>query len=89
MLNSKLPSGRNVFLTGVTGYLGLVLLCKLLAHCTDIGALYLLIRPKKGVKPGRRLQELKEHFLLQQIDQESPGQLDKLRIIQGDSQEVG
>ena len=66
-----------------------MLLYKLLVHCTDIGTLYLLIRPKKGVEPGKRLQELKNHFLLQKIEHKAPGKLEKLRIIQGDSQEKG
>ena len=81
--------GRNVFITGATGYLGLVLIYKLLMYCPDIGSLYLLIRKKKGAAPGERLRELKEHFLLQKIERAIPGQLDKVFIVQGDSGERG
>ena len=39
--------------------------------------------------PQERLRELKEHFLLQKIEKEIPGQLTKVLIVQGDSQEIG
>ena len=78
-----------MFITGATGYLGLVLIYKLLMYCPDIGNLYLLIRGKKGVTPDERLRELKEHFLLQKIERAIPGQLSKVLIVQGDSQEIG
>ena len=54
-----------------------------------IGIYALLIRKKKGVAPQERLRELKEHFLLQKIEKEIPGQLTKVLIVQGDSQEIG
>ena len=48
-----------------------------------------LIRKKKGAAPEERLRELKEHFLMQKIEKAIPGQLDKVFIVQGDSQEIG
>ena len=39
--------------------------------------------------PEGRLRELKEHFLMQKIEKAIPGQLDKVVIVQGDSQEKG
>ena len=35
------------------------------------------------------MRELKEHFLMQKIEKAIPGQLDKVFIVQGDSQEIG
>ena len=54
-----------------------------------LGIYPLLNRKKKGVAPQERLRELKEHFLLQKIEKEIPGQLTKVLIVQGDSQEIG
>lgn len=38
--------------------MGKVLLEKLLYSCTDLDRIYLLMRPKKGVKPEKRLAAL-------------------------------
>ena len=39
-------SNKNVFITGVTGYLGKVVLEKIIRSITNIGIVYVLIRPK-------------------------------------------
>merc|ERR1711934_990918 len=61
-------AGKNVFITGGTGYLGRVLIHKLLSYCPDIGSLYLLMREKKGVSQEQRLEDMKSHFLFQDIE---------------------
>ena len=80
-------AGCNVFITGATGYLGGVLLFKLLSYCPDIGKLYFLIRGKKGLSPEERLADIKEQFFIRDI--KIKGQLDQLVLIQGDTQEIG
>ena len=40
-------AGRKVFITGGTGFLGAVLLEKLLRACPEIETVYLLVRPKR------------------------------------------
>nr|CAH7729585.1 unnamed protein product [Callosobruchus chinensis] len=50
---------KNVFITGGTGFLGKVLIEKLL-RSTDVSNIYLLIRPKKEKDVYRRLEELLE-----------------------------
>ena len=50
-------AGRSVFITGATGFMGKVLIEKLLRSCPDIKYLYLLMRPKKGVAIQTRLQD--------------------------------
>jgi fatty acyl-CoA reductase len=50
--------GQSVFVTGVTGFMGKVLVEKLLRSCSDIDKIYLLIRTKREVIPSTRLQEL-------------------------------
>jgi alcohol-forming fatty acyl-CoA reductase len=44
----KFFAGKNVLVTGVTGFLGKVLVEKLLRSCGSIGRVYVLVRPKKG-----------------------------------------
>lgn len=50
-------SGKNFFITGGTGFVGLCLIEKILRTIPDVGKLYLLMRPKKGKDISDRLQE--------------------------------
>lgn len=50
--------GRQILVTGATGFMGKVLVEKLLRCCPDIDKIYLLMRPKKGQDPTKRLDEL-------------------------------
>ena len=52
---------RSVFITGATGFLGKVLVEKLLRSCPDIKTLYLLMRPKSGKDIRIRLQEFTQN----------------------------
>lgn len=49
---------RSIFITGATGFMGKVLVEKLLRSCPDIKNIYLLMRPKRGHNVQERLQEL-------------------------------
>lgn len=40
--------GKCMFVTGATGFIGKVLIEKLLRCCPNIRSIYLLMRPKKG-----------------------------------------
>ena len=50
---------KQLFITGSTGFLGKVVLEKLLREVPDVGKIFLLIRPcpKKGTSPSVRLRE--------------------------------
>ena len=50
--------GRSVLVTGATGFMGKVLVEKLLRSCPDIATIYLLMRPKRGNDIRMRLDEL-------------------------------
>ena len=51
-------SGKNLFMTGATGFCGKPIIEKLLRACPDIQGIYCLTRPKKGTNPQERLREI-------------------------------
>lgn len=52
--------GKTVLVTGGTGFMGKVLVEKLLYSCSEMEALYLLLRPKRGQEPYERLKTMCE-----------------------------
>ncbi|KAL0858675.1 hypothetical protein ABMA27_011167 [Loxostege sticticalis] len=77
-------AGRTIFITGGTGFMGKVLVERLLATCPDVDRLILLVRAKKDVSPEKRLLKLKESQVFDNIRQSNPSQLDKMVIVSGD-----
>lgn len=53
-------AGSTVLLTGATGFLGKVLLEKLLRGCPDLERVYVVIREKDGKDAKKRLEEMFE-----------------------------
>ena len=53
-------AGRNIFITGGSGFLGKVLIEKLLRSCPGIGHIFILMRPKKGLSIDDRLKKMLE-----------------------------
>ena len=49
---------KSVFITGATGFLGKVLIEKLLRTCHDLNKIYVLVRSKKGHSAAQRLNEM-------------------------------
>ena len=49
--------GKNVFLSGCTGFVGKVILEKLLRSCTGINKIYVMVRPKRNKKPMDRIKD--------------------------------
>lgn len=62
--------GRCIFMTGATGFMGKVLVHKLLTDCGDLERLYILVRTKKGVEPQQRLDEYVNHMVSQRSKSE-------------------
>jgi fatty acyl-CoA reductase len=50
--------GRSVLVTGGTGFMGKVLVEKLLYSCSDLRAIYILMRPKRYKTPEVRTEEM-------------------------------
>ena len=51
-------AGKSVFITGATGFIGKVIVEKLLRTCPDIRSIYILIRPKKGMDCQKRIEKI-------------------------------
>ncbi|XP_036147070.1 fatty acyl-CoA reductase wat [Monomorium pharaonis] len=77
-------AGQSIFITGGTGFLGKVLIEKLLRSCADISTIYLLIRSKKDKCPNSRLDEIFEKPLYNQVKKEVPNFRQKVVPVIGD-----
>ncbi|XP_047476457.1 putative fatty acyl-CoA reductase CG5065 [Penaeus chinensis] len=75
---------RSVLITGATGFMGKVLVEKLLRSCPGLSKIYLLMRPKGGHHVDARLDELLNSKLFDQLRSSCPEVLDKLVAVQGD-----
>jgi len=75
--------GKVVFITGATGFMGKVLVEKLL-RSTAVSKIYLLIRPKKGVATAQRLKVLLETKIFDRVREEQAEVLAKVEAVAGD-----
>lgn len=49
--------GKSIFVTGASGFMGKVLLEKLLYSCSDVKEIMILVRPKRGKSAAQRVQD--------------------------------
>lgn len=55
---SEWYDGRSVFITGGSGFMGKVLVEKLLYSCSKIKCIYILLRGKRGRTPAQRVADM-------------------------------
>ncbi|NXI65638.1 FACR1 reductase, partial [Anseranas semipalmata] len=73
--------GKNVLLTGATGFMGKVLLEKLLRSCPKVKAVYVLVRHKAGQTPEARIEEMTSCKLFDRLREEQPKFKEKIIVI--------
>lgn len=81
--------GRDVFITGATGFMGKILVEKLLFSCPDIGRLFLLIRQKKNSSVQARISELIALPVFDRLRASNPKVLSKMVAVAGDVTQLG
>ncbi|KAL7038720.1 hypothetical protein ACKWTF_009670 [Chironomus riparius] len=87
MSNSKISQfyvQKNIFCTGATGFMGKVLVEKLLRDCGELNIIYILVRTKKGVTPQKRYENYINDVVFDRIRSSKPDQFKKIRVIKGD-----
>ncbi|XP_017960336.1 putative fatty acyl-CoA reductase CG5065 [Drosophila navojoa] len=77
-------AGKTILITGATGFMGKVLVEKLLRSCSDLSAIYLLIRTKKGVEPTVRKEQYFKCVIFSKLLEKNPDIVNKVRVVKGD-----
>ncbi|KAL3271479.1 hypothetical protein HHI36_021964 [Cryptolaemus montrouzieri] len=76
--------GQTIFVTGGTGFLGKLLIEKLLRVCYDINKIYVLVRTKKGKKENDRFSEIFDAECFEPLKKKYPNFLQKVQLVNGD-----
>ncbi|XP_025203933.1 fatty acyl-CoA reductase wat-like [Melanaphis sacchari] len=77
-------NNTTVFLTGATGFMGNLILDKLIRTCSGVKKIYILIREKKGKTTEERFKELFDDPVFELMKKEKPNYLEKISAIIGD-----
>ncbi|KAM3955076.1 putative fatty acyl-CoA reductase CG5065 [Aphomia sociella] len=75
---------KTIFITGATGFMGKVLVEKLLRSCPDVKKIFILMRPKKGQNSKERLENFINCLVFDHLQNDYPKRLEKLQVIPGD-----
>ncbi|XP_067654609.1 fatty acyl-CoA reductase 1-like [Haliotis asinina] len=76
--------GRKIFVTGASGFVGKVLIEKLLRSCPEIDKIYILMRPKKSQDIHQRTEDLVKSKLFDKLRKLLPHFDQKIHPVQGD-----
>ncbi|XP_061381636.1 putative fatty acyl-CoA reductase CG5065 [Danaus plexippus] len=85
----KYYADKSILITGATGFMGKVLMEKLLRSCPDIKTMYILVRKKKDQTAEQRLHNIVNCKLFEKLLEMNPKVMDKIKVINGDIMEEG
>lgn len=80
----QLFSKTKVFVTGGSGFLGKILVEKLLRSVPDLGAVYMLLRDKRGQTMHERIDKILDDVIFSRLKEEMPKFRHKVYPIKGD-----
>lgn len=76
--------GKSIFITGGTGFIGKIVVEKLLRECPRLKNIYFLIRPKKGLTCEERLEKMFNVPLFEQLKGINADSVKKIIPVPGD-----
>ncbi|XP_014249306.1 fatty acyl-CoA reductase wat-like [Cimex lectularius] len=79
----KFYSGKIVFITGGTGFIGSVLVEKLLRCCPNIGKIYLLLREKRNKSAEERIEKIFDNEIFSKVKKMGVDYKSKVCLITG------
>ncbi|XP_011146929.1 fatty acyl-CoA reductase wat [Harpegnathos saltator] len=85
---SQYYTGRNILVTGSTGFFGILLIERLLRCCPGIAKIYMLMKGKKGKSTEERFKEHFDNIIYDRLKQEQPEFITKVIMIEADMSEV-
>lgn len=77
-------AGKTIFITGGTGFMGKVLLEKLLRDCSDLKCIYVLLRSKDEIQLQEKITKLRSNRVFDVVRERNADALKKLVAISGD-----
>ncbi|KAB0790965.1 hypothetical protein PPYR_02765 [Photinus pyralis] len=77
-------AGGTVFVTGATGFLGKLLVEKLLRTCRGVRRIYVLVRSKKELSEEERIVKLFDEPVFDEIKRNYRDAFEKVRVLPGD-----
>uniref|UniRef100_A0AAQ4QUR3 Fatty acyl-CoA reductase n=1 Tax=Gasterosteus aculeatus aculeatus TaxID=481459 RepID=A0AAQ4QUR3_GASAC len=77
-------AGKTVLITGATGFMGKVLLEKLLRSCPGVKSVYVMVRSKAGQSPEVRIADMVNCKLFERLQEEHPGFAEKIVAVSSD-----
>ncbi|XP_072390603.1 putative fatty acyl-CoA reductase CG5065 [Diabrotica undecimpunctata] len=81
---SKWYKGKTVFITGGSGFMGKVMVEKLLYACPDIKCIYMLMRSKRGKFPNQRIDDMWKLPMFERLRKAQPNAYKKMVPVIGD-----